>query len=168
MGLKGFFTSPVTQIAPLTFGLLMLFQNCAPPTALHKPDLANSDGFEVPMSQVQVRLDHGTMGTLSDVDLYADDAVSALKSSDPISKSTRADSTSTTALAIRLAAPQESAGATFNLELPLGSQKLIVARAKLHDPMSNQISTYYGNAFVHSNDSTSEVTIKMVAHPNSQ
>ena len=173
MSLKGILTSPVTWLAPLTFGLMLLFQNCAPPSTLHSKEMSSSDSFEIPMSKVLVHLDHDAGSPLTDVELYADDAVRSVKSTDPVTaivseaKLDRAVEFATS-LAIRLAAPPDEKGSSYNLEIPIGSQKLIVARAKVYDTASGRFATYYGNTFAQFDQAAGEITIKLIALPSGQ
>lgn len=103
--------------------------------------------------------------TLSEVEVVADDVMHEMKEAGALSslaKTVQAEASAATAVA-------PSTLASYSLELPIGTEKIIVARAKVRDPVSNEIASYYGNAVVNPSDtSESEVTIKLIALPTGQ
>lgn len=115
------------------------------------------------MSTVEVHLTHDPGLILSDVELVADDVMTTIDrvpSSASIVPEIETQSTS-----VVLDAPKTTIGSSFMVELPRGAQKIIVARAKTRDPVSNAVSSYYGNAILTPHEASSEVTIQLVAQP---
>ncbi|CAN5700731.1 hypothetical protein BH10BDE1_BH10BDE1_02220 [soil metagenome] len=146
-------------IAPL-FSLMFLYQNCAP-AQIQSRELSSDQAAATEMSKVTVTLQHDSALTLSDVELVADDVMTTIDQvpgpdadAMPISK---AGSGSVVLNATAIDA------SSYSLELPRGSQKIIVARAKSHDPKSNAVASYYGNVVITANEAVGEVTIQLVA-----
>ena len=111
------------------------------------------------MSKVVVHLTNDSSLTLSDVELVADDV------NDTIDQVPGGDAASVSKVLSTDNVTEAASGTGYNLELPTGLQKIIVARAKYRDPISNKIATYYGNAVVFVSDSLGEISIRMVALP---
>lgn len=161
-------TPPVLLMA-VVGAFIVLFQNCAP-APLQSREMASGDQIgdqitDVPMSKVTVHLSHDSNVALSDVELVADDVMHSIDdvpdADDPEQIVAGKFSGGTSVIA----SATPNSPSSFDLELPLGSEKIIVARAKVRDPASNQVASYYGNKVVTLNNSVGEITIQMVALP---
>jgi hypothetical protein len=141
---------------------MFLYQNCAP-AQIESRELSSDSTAPVEMSQLQVHLQHDSDLALSEVELVADDVVTSIDdvpgpSDDamPVSKPGSAS------VVLNTTANEDS---SYSLELPRGAQKVIVARAKSRDPVSNAVSSYYGNVIVTTDEAFGDVTIQLVALP---
>lgn len=148
----------LVMLTPI-FSLFLLFQNCAPAAQIQSRELA-SDGASapttsVPMTKVLVHLEHDSGVSLSDVELVADDVVRLIDQDPTAAKPSQ----------VLQAVASNTSPSSYNLELPLGTEKIIVARAKVRDAASNVVSTYYGNAVVTLDESVGDITIQMIAVP---
>ena len=152
-------------IAPL-FSMMFLYQNCAP-AQIQSRELSSDQAAATEMSKVTVTLQHDSGLTLSDVELVADDVMTTIDQvpspEDDAMPVSKAGSGSVVLNASAIDA--SSTASSYRLELPRGSQKIIVARAKSHDPQSNAVASYYGNVVVTANEAVGEVTIQLVAIP---
>ena len=155
-------TKMLLVVLPL-FGLILSFQNCAP-AAIHSKEIASTDSTanDTPMSKVIVHLTHDSAVTLSDVEVVADDVADTI---DRVPSGDAMGISKTSQTTVASQSTETAAGLGYNLELPTGFQKIIVARAKYRDPVSNRIATYYGNAVVTVNEALGDVSIQMVAIP---
>lgn len=148
-------------IVPL-FSLMFLYQNCAQPQ-LQSAQLSSDQASTVEMSKVQVHLQHDSALALSDVELVADDVMTTIDNvPGPDSDALPLSKSSPRSIVLSATATSES---SYSFELPRGAQKIIVARAKSRDPVSNTIASYYGNVIVTANQAVGDVTIQLVAIP---
>lgn len=161
---KSILNTKIFLVVLSLLGLILSFQNCAP-AAIHSKEIASTDATatnDTPMSKVTVHLTHDSSVTLSDVEVVADDVADTIDRV-PDGEAMGISKTSQTTVASQ--STETAAGLGYNLELPTGLQKIIVARAKYRDPVSNRIATYYGNAVVTVNEALGDVSIQMVAIP---
>lgn len=136
--------------------LLLSFQNCAPApmsSATQGTVGVTSEPTNVPMSKVLVTLQHPDGAVLSNVQLVADDVNVAMDEFAAHKSSSAGDVEAT------------ENPSSFSLNLPLGEQKIIVARGKLIDSATGAVSNVYGNTVVTVSEALGNVTINLVVLP---